>query len=280
MANREITQENQKLTRERNFRDVLVDVLFITAFASFLAYLKPFGMHEVAYSYAWLFWVTICLCGYAIYSPIIYFGCLWLDRLLPQQVNQSNWIKLAISALAASCVMAFIAPLIIRLFFSYGESYWHAILPAFTTSLFIGGALTLIGATKEYLQRQKGVIKAQQLALENHKDTIEQVQSESLTQFLSHLPLEKRGKLYCLEMDDHYLNVHTDKGSHLVLMRFKDALHMLHDYAGLRVHRSWWVAEQAITNVKKEGRKLYVVLDNGIEAPVSKTYAEHVKRFM
>ena len=91
------------------------------------------------------------------------------------------------------------------------------------------------------------------------------------------LPIEKRGNLLCLQMDDHYLNVVTDNGQHLILMRFKDALDLLRDYPGLQTHRSWWVALEAVSSVRKEGRKHVLILSENIEVPVSKTYVENVK---
>jgi len=98
-----------------------------------------------------------------------------------------------------------------------------------------------------------------------------------LEKFMAQLPVDKRGKLFCLEMSDHYLKVYTDKGHHLILMRFKDALALLSDYQGLQTHRSWWVAIDAITKVNKDGRKTYLELTNELQVPVSKTYAEAVK---
>ena len=78
-------------------------------------------------------------------------------------------------------------------------------------------------------------------------------------------------------MDDHYLNVMTDKGEHLLLMRFKDALSKLEHYDGFQTHRSWWVAKEAVVDTKKEGRKLILILQNGTEVPVSQTYLANVK---
>ena len=90
------------------------------------------------------------------------------------------------------------------------------------------------------------------------------------------LPLEKRGNLLCLEMDDHYLKVYTDKGHHLILMRFKDALALLESYAGLQTHRSWWVAIDAITTTQRDGRKVSLTLSNSLAVPVSRTYMKNI----
>ena len=92
------------------------------------------------------------------------------------------------------------------------------------------------------------------------------------------LPANKRGELLAIETQDHYLKVYTDKGHHLILMRLKDALTLLNDYPGLQIHRSWWVANSAITTIEKADRKTWLVLKNGIKAPVSRTFTADVKK--
>jgi DNA-binding LytR/AlgR family response regulator len=48
-------------------------------------------------------------------------------------------------------------------------------------------------------------------------------------------------------------------------------------YPGLQAHRSWWVAKSAITSMKKEGRKTFLLMGNDLEVPISRTYAASVK---
>lgn len=88
--------------------------------------------------------------------------------------------------------------------------------------------------------------------------------------FLRRIPSSLGTNLICLRMEDHYLRIVTDKGSDLILMRFADALQELQGYPGLQVHRSWWVASKAITGTERRGRQLWIKLDNGQTAPVSR----------
>jgi DNA-binding LytR/AlgR family response regulator len=85
---------------------------------------------------------------------------------------------------------------------------------------------------------------------------------------------ERRGQLLALQADGHYLNVHTDAGCDMILYRFSDALNELSDSEGMRVHRSWWVAERAVERMEN-GEKL--VLVNGITLPVSRSYRVQVR---
>jgi len=87
---------------------------------------------------------------------------------------------------------------------------------------------------------------------------------------LRHLPAAARGALIRIEAQDHYLNVVTDAGSALVLMRFGDAVAELSEVAGARVHRSHWVARAGVRGLlRKEGRQFLLTRD-GAEVPVSR----------
>ena len=92
----------------------------------------------------------------------------------------------------------------------------------------------------------------------------------------SKLPLGMGETIQCLEMEDHYVRVHDAVGSALILMRLTDAIDALGEEAGLRVHRSWWVARDAVTGVVREGRGLRLQLANGRQVPVSQSYRQDV----
>lgn len=89
---------------------------------------------------------------------------------------------------------------------------------------------------------------------------------------LRRLPPELRGALIRLSMNDHYVEVETTKGATLVLLRFADALEELGDAKGLQVHRSHWVATDAVTSARRDGSRLFLTLSTGQEIPVSRTY--------
>jgi len=92
--------------------------------------------------------------------------------------------------------------------------------------------------------------------------------------FLERLPLKLRGgELWAVEAEDHYLRLHTSKGQDLVLMRLSDAVAELDGIEGAQVHRSWWVAREAITEAVRGDGRATLTLKDGAEVPVSRTYA-------
>ncbi|MBS0385819.1 MAG: LytTR family transcriptional regulator DNA-binding domain-containing protein [Proteobacteria bacterium] len=89
--------------------------------------------------------------------------------------------------------------------------------------------------------------------------------------FLERLPPKLKGAaLYAVSAEDHYLRLHTSKGSDLILMRLSDAIAELEGLEGAQTHRSWWVARDAVESARRDGDRLTLVLKGGAEAPVSR----------
>jgi hypothetical protein len=89
--------------------------------------------------------------------------------------------------------------------------------------------------------------------------------------FLERLPPKLKGAvLYAISAEDHYLRLHTSKGSDLILMRMSDAIAELEGLEGAQTHRSWWVARDAVESTRRDGDRLTLILKGGAEAPVSR----------
>ncbi|WP_413205953.1 LytTR family DNA-binding domain-containing protein [Rhodospirillum sp. A1_3_36] len=86
---------------------------------------------------------------------------------------------------------------------------------------------------------------------------------------LARMPEGLEGTILCIEMQDHYLRIHTNRGQGTILGRLRDAERELGE-SGMKVHRSWWVARSAITGSTREGRNLTLTLTNGQRVPVSR----------
>ncbi|HSI00500.1 MAG TPA: LytTR family DNA-binding domain-containing protein [Reyranella sp.] len=95
--------------------------------------------------------------------------------------------------------------------------------------------------------------------------------------FFRRIPPALGRDLLALEMEDHYLRIHTAVGSDLILLRLRDALAELGPSRGRQVHRSWWVADGAVTTTERRGARPLLVLRNGLKVPVSKSFREPAK---
>ncbi len=272
MANREIVQKNQQIKPFLNKKRIQSSLSIIIIIGMFLGFLSPFGMSDISLVWSIFFWLVACTAGFLIYMPIIYYGDLILVKILPM-----HWGRVAISALLASTLMSFVIPLLNWLFFSTTVNYGSQFFSFFPKTIVIGGLITFISMMQDYIKWQKDELIEQQKINEEYQGKATQEANQPIAKFMALLPVIKRGELICLEMADHYVKVYTNKGHHLLLMRFKDALELLSDYQGLQTHRSWWVAKTAIVALNKEGRKVTLTLTNELEVPVSRTYSDDVK---
>jgi DNA-binding LytR/AlgR family response regulator len=94
---------------------------------------------------------------------------------------------------------------------------------------------------------------------------------------LERVPLPQRGRLLALIVEDHYVDIVTDRGKALVLMRLADAMRETGDVPGLQIHRSHWVARDAVVQVRRSEGKLLLELSNGLCLPVSRGFLPAVK---
>lgn len=95
--------------------------------------------------------------------------------------------------------------------------------------------------------------------------------------FLKRIPHRIAGDLLCLRTEDHYLRIYTTAGDDLILFRLKDAVSELAGFDGMQVHRSYWVARDAVTKPDKKGRKTTLFLKNGLNVPVSESFLPSVR---
>ena len=95
---------------------------------------------------------------------------------------------------------------------------------------------------------------------------------------LERLPVPVRGALISLSVTDHYVHVTTAQGTHMLLMRLSDAIAETAPVTGFQIHRSHWVAQEAIASVQRTSRgKSEIVLRSGDRLPVSRTYLPQLK---
>ena len=121
----------------------------------------------------------------------------------------------------------------------------------------------------EHLQESSGTTE-----LDGQNDGGETADEKHL---LLKLPASKRGRLLSLSAEQHYVRVRTEAGEDLVLMPFSEALASLPNDLGMRIHRSHWVSRNAVEKVEAAPNRLKVVLENGTELPVSRSFSGAVR---
>ncbi|HET6970802.1 MAG TPA: LytTR family DNA-binding domain-containing protein [Phenylobacterium sp.] len=102
--------------------------------------------------------------------------------------------------------------------------------------------------------------------------------ADPLEAFRQRLSAKRRAAvLFAIEAEDHYLRVHTEAGDELITARFGDALKELAAAPGFQTHRSWWVAADAIDDVRWKKGRGEAHLKCGLVVPISRANAPPLK---
>lgn len=74
-----------------------------------------------------------------------------------------------------------------------------------------------------------------------------------------------------VQAQDHYLEIVTPHGQRFVRGRLKALVDADPSERGVQIHRSWWVADEAVVEARKSGRDWHLVLTNGVIAPLARS---------
>ena len=250
-------------------RKLLVDLSIMTVIGVVLALIGPLGSFGDPLAVRLIVWVGFSYAGYLIYSPV---G--WLVEKLSGSLDlPSGWLWVA-GTMLATVPMA----IVVWTLNQVGRStfYWPTAQEAlihYAYVLVIGGGITLLFNVIQ----PTGGSKSADPGPQAESAPAANDPQPSANPLLDQLPAELGCEVIALEMEDHYVRVHTALGSHLVLMRLRDAMAHVAEIDGRQVHRSWWVARGSVEDVRREGRNLRLLLGRGIEAPVSRAQVSELK---
>ena len=236
-------------------RRIVIDMAVMIGVGLLLAVLGPFGTFEASFAYRLIYWVTLMLAGYALYKPMLAAMLIAADRLHLPEV--AGW---AAASILASVPMSVIVWWVGRLGLAMRwPDLDHAIL-LYGNVLVIGGMASLL---LWYGQRKRETVAGM-------APPAPPAMAEARPALLDRLPPGFGPDIFALEMEDHYLRVHGAYGSELILLRMRDAVQEVAPLAGAQVHRSWWVARDAVAQAQREGRGVRLILKNGVEARVAR----------
>ena len=221
-----------------------------------LAVLGPYGTAEDPALPRSLFWLgTVTLGG------VIGIG---LDAVLQHWLTQPWWRALIVSVAMTPPVTVIVLQAMNLLL-----QHEHALMSSFTLQLTWRVAiicLVVTGLRTLVQRRPEPVVET--------RTVIAPPLPEAEAKLRSRLSARRRSaRLIALEADDHYVRVHTDSGIELLTLRFSDALEELCNAHGYRVHRSWWVAADAIRSARWRRGSGTLELEDGSMVPISRSGA-------
>jgi len=209
----------------------------------------PFGTSEtIQLLPRLLYWAGSCIATYGIGSYAAFFA----QQVYPHQTGARHATAILFGTLA------------ITIFLFIFNGLFSMRLPGTALDM-----LTLFAQTGLIVATVNGV-----LAFYNNNK--KPLQPTETVRVLQRLPIEKRGELISMTVMDHYVEVTTTRGKHLILMRFKDAIAEIPSQLGLQIHRSYWVASDQVQAHRRDGKQLLLITTAQDALPVSRRYQKAV----
>ena len=236
--------------------------------------------------------VKTTLVNVLVAYPLYTLGATIMIRLAPDRVPLA--LRLALGCLVASPVIALLTPLVgwllnamqpflepeesrAWIFAFIAERYPHILIMAMLTGLPLW--LLINVPWYKHLYGVQDVLATPSPRAPEVSAERSATDAEHPPRFVAKLPHEKRGPVWAVTAEQHYLRVYTTRGDDLVLMRFSDALDELRAYEGLQIHRSHWVAAAGCDGLETQDKRLFVCLRNGVKLPVSRPNYAAAKAF-
>jgi DNA-binding LytR/AlgR family response regulator len=211
---------------------------------AFMGLIGPFGNYSASLLPRIGYWIAAALIGTVVFGTAV----KSIANRQPSAPRSLLWLLLIVAALALP--FAFASRLAAGLLWSAADEIslleWYLQVLVIAAPLSAGGLLLL---------RRRAGMPSAAIPLERAPGS---------------LGVEPDAVL-CLQMEDHYVRVHHQGGSRLVLTTMGQAQEALGPAKGLQVHRSWWVAERAIAHAIVEGRNVRLRLTNGLVVPVARS---------
>lgn len=238
-------------------RSLLKGAAIALAAGVVLAFTNAFGMSGAMFSQRLIYWLPLMLVG-AVWGHVC-------SRQLERWIDPDRrpWLAAFALTLAIGLPLTVVVWAYTLFWFEQGRHPAVARLIHFVPPvLVVTGVLSVLNV---FLQRQP---------VQTHAAPV----GAPTARFPDRLPLKLKGAaIRAVESEDHYLRVHTDRGSDLILMRLSDALVELEGLEGAQTHRSWWVAREAVRNVQRGDGRATLTLEGGVQAPVSRRYARALR---
>lgn len=242
-----------------------------------LAYLGPFGTWaSLTISDRLLFWAITVGANWVV-GNVVFTSTIRAFRVR----KWPTWAGLALAAIVTALPGTGTVWLVVAIYLDYQPSDLSGVIElyskVFVLHLVIG---SLVFHLVERTRRQRDIARNTSVPESStpgeRVDDIPKAAPEAA--LLARLSARSRAKLLHLHMQDHYVEVNTAAGSELLLLRFRDALREVEDVNGLQVHRSHWVARDAVAGVERRGGgRVILRLVNGSRVPVSRSFAPVLK---
>ncbi len=261
-------------------RMISVELLIIAGIGMVLGLLGPFGTYPMPLALRLSYWVGFTVAGYLIFRPITH-AARWLQEMS----NLPGILTLGLAVAVASLPLAFLVGYAINGMQFSGPMLGELFGILYLQCAGIGFAVTAL--MQQIFPRDgipsgvhTGAVKSAPTGNEILSSPQEHapVATEQRVRLLERLPPGFPSEILALSVEDHYVRVHADRRSEMLLMRLGDAIAEMDGIDGTQVHRSWWVATASVAHAIRRERNWRLVLKNGLEVPVARSQVAKLRK--
>lgn len=255
-----MTEANAKLGFGRQ---LAIEIFIVLAIGCVLGLIGPFGSYALPVLWRLAYWMGFGLIGYALFRPLNIVA-EWAARIS----GIPTIVAVSLSGLVAG------VPMTVMIGFFIGGLRWDSPYLANGFALLYaqicGMGLAIYGVSHLIFARQyENSAEPQPVRKPTARQSATLSAGISDTDLHSQLPAGFPAIL-AMSVEDHYVKVHGDGRAEMLLMPLGEAIAAMPNGSGLQTHRSWWVAKNAVSRAKRQGRNWRLHLHGSIEAPVSR----------
>lgn len=250
-------------------RRIAVEIFLMIAAGLLLALLGPFGTYAMPMAQRLVLWPLMILSGYPIFRGL---GAIsdWLAETTHIPPLVATALALAIGSLPMTAIVAMLwmgaSP--DRLLASDGVGLLY--LQVLVIGVVVNSAMHLLFRPVQAGEKTAAPAASPPLR-PPPVDAMSPAAANAAPDVPAALPLPPGfGAVIALSGEDHYVRAHSVEREALLLLRLRDAIALMPADAGLRVHRSWWVAKDGVARVERDGRTARLHLVNGTTVPVAR----------
>ncbi|MEP3225165.1 MAG: LytTR family DNA-binding domain-containing protein [Parasphingorhabdus sp.] len=247
---------------------IAVELLVMALIGLVFGFLGPFGTYAMPLALRLAYWVGFILIGYAIFRPVS-ISANWLR----EAVALPAWGAEALATAVAALPLTFLIGFAISGMRFDADFFGDRFLGLYIQCALIGFGIFLFMRLLFDSNETEPVQPS-----ETQPSAPPPPPAAVKFPLRDRLPSGFADPVIALGVEDHYVRVYSSSHSEMLLLRLSDAIREIEPLEGMQVHRSWWVARNAIEKTKREGRNLRLVLNSGLEVPVSRAYVTKLKQ--
>lgn len=230
----------------------LVTLVLLTVLGPFGTYVDFSPVGRFAY---WLVILSLCAPVFEVIVPRILYHQKLLRKL-------SYWARFA-CAVCIGSVLAYLAVVAVE-FYARGDLDITRLARIFVGVLCIGSIASLFRFSSL-------------LSPGATQPNVADINFERI-KFFDDYPDLTGSRLRWIAMEDHYARIALEGGERSIHASLTDLARSLENYPGMRIHRSYWVANASMKTLVRNGRRMEIDVGHNVRLPIGGSYLKDVER--